>query len=154
MAKDESRRGEGGKRRHSSGRQEKIDGGEASNVDFNETAVEMAARDMRSPKTYFSVVSWFMVHAWVSTKSQVRRCKTNSEQQEKQTRNAFFIYTHHRRLGPAGFTQFIILHEESHATFKNSSPVTAKQGEPFARAHKRGEGAESIIPRGSRRREG
>lgn len=54
MAKDESRRGAGGwgggKRRHSSGRQEKIDGGEAS----NETAVDMAARDMRSPKTYFS----------------------------------------------------------------------------------------------------
>lgn len=34
---------------HSSGRQEKIDGGEASNVDFNETAVEMAARDTPSP---------------------------------------------------------------------------------------------------------
>lgn len=34
---------------NSSGRQEKIDGGEASNVDFNETAVEMAARDMRTP---------------------------------------------------------------------------------------------------------
>lgn len=48
MAKDESRKGEGGKRRNSSGRQEKIDGGEASSVDFNETAVEMA-RDMRSP---------------------------------------------------------------------------------------------------------
>lgn len=49
MAKDESRRGEGGKRRNSSGRQEKIDGGGATNVDFNETAVEMAAHDMRSP---------------------------------------------------------------------------------------------------------
>lgn len=48
MAKDESSRGEGGKRRKSSGRQEKIDEGEASNVDFNGSAVEMT-HDKRSP---------------------------------------------------------------------------------------------------------
>lgn len=82
----------------------------------------------------------FLIHGTrrVATKSKVRHYKTNSGQQEKQTRNAFSIYTHRRRLGPPGFTQFVILHEESHAMLKKFGPVTAKQSEAFARVHERG----------------
>lgn len=89
-----------------------------------------------------------MIHAArrVATKSKVCPYKTNSGQQEKQTRNAFSIYTHRRRLGPAGFTQFVILHEESHAMFKNSSPVTAKQGEALARAQEEGMVLQASFP--------
>lgn len=121
-------RGEGGKRRDSSGRQEKIDGGEASAVDFSETAVEMAARDTQMSPSI--LLCGFLIHGKPRGKSKAKPVVIKQTQDRRKNKPGMrlSIYTHRRRLGWPGFTRFVILHEESHAMFKNCIPVTTKPG--------------------------